>query len=157
MQPIFGLSFCAARSRISDALAALLVAYRWVPVAQPREGAPGSPNLSPRVFCRASGSRDRPAFRRPRQEPLPLLREPVAQRDARLPPQPLARDVDRCPGVARVAERGGEGASPGLDSADLLQRVQHAADPDPAAPAEGDYLAAVLRRRRPHPALDPVG
>src|SRR5258708_39492379 len=143
MQPIFGLSFCAARSRISDALAALLVAYRWVPVAQPREGAPGSPNLSPRVFCRASGSRDRPAFRRPRQEPLPLLREPVAQRDATLPPQPLARDVDRCPGVARVAERGGKGAPPGPDVAWLLDRGQHAGDRDPAAPAAGGDLGCV--------------
>ena len=33
----------------TDACAALLVATTGVPVAQPREGAPGSPNLSPRV------------------------------------------------------------------------------------------------------------
>jgi hypothetical protein len=41
MQPIFGFSFCAGRSRIPDALAALLGASTGVPVAQPREGAPG--------------------------------------------------------------------------------------------------------------------
>src|SRR5216683_4851365 len=149
MQPIFGLSFCAARSRISDALAALLG-------ASPESGPPGSPNLSPRVFCRASGSREWPVFRRPRQEPLPLLRQPLAQRDARLPPQSLARDVDRCPGVARVAERGGKVAPPGLDPADLLERVQHAVDRDAAAAAEVDDLADVVRRRRLHRAVDRV-
>jgi hypothetical protein len=41
MRPISGLSACAARSRIDDALAALLV-------ASPRSGPPGSPNLSSR-------------------------------------------------------------------------------------------------------------
>src|SRR5260370_34079936 len=47
MRPIFGLSSCAARSRISDALAARLV-------ASPESGPPGSPNLSPRISVRAS-------------------------------------------------------------------------------------------------------
>src|SRR5712664_4398117 len=42
MRPISGFSFCAARSRIHDALAALLV-------ASPGSEPPGSPNLSPRV------------------------------------------------------------------------------------------------------------
>jgi hypothetical protein len=46
MRPIFGFSSCAARSRIHDAFAPLLVATSGVPAAQPREGAPGSPNLS---------------------------------------------------------------------------------------------------------------
>src|SRR5437016_6245657 len=50
MRPICGLSSCAARSRMHDALAALLVATAGVPVAQPRERAPGSPNLSSRFF-----------------------------------------------------------------------------------------------------------
>src|SRR5438094_2278360 len=42
MRPISGLSSCAARSRMMDARAALLV-------ASPGSGPPGSPNLSPRV------------------------------------------------------------------------------------------------------------
>ncbi len=41
MQPIFGFSSCAARSRMHDALAALLV-------ASPESESPGSPNLSAR-------------------------------------------------------------------------------------------------------------
>src|ERR1700686_5509556 len=41
MRPISGLSSCAARSRMDDALAALLV-------ASPGSGPPGSPNLSSR-------------------------------------------------------------------------------------------------------------
>src|SRR5438093_11289554 len=49
MRPISGLSSCAARSRMHDALAALLV-------ASPGSGPPGSPNLTPRVFGRASAS-----------------------------------------------------------------------------------------------------
>jgi len=40
MRPVFGLTSCAARSRITNALAALLVGS---PASQP----PGSPNLSP--------------------------------------------------------------------------------------------------------------
>src|SRR5260370_31438463 len=47
MRPISGFSSCAARLRIHDARAALLV-------ASPGSGPPGSPNLSPRVFGRAS-------------------------------------------------------------------------------------------------------
>src|SRR5579859_1477472 len=42
MRPIFGLSSCAARSRIEHALAALLV-------ASPESRPPGSPNLPPMV------------------------------------------------------------------------------------------------------------
>src|SRR5437870_3974766 len=49
MRPISGLSSCAAHSQIHDALAPLLV-------ASPGSGPPGSPNLSPRVFGRASGA-----------------------------------------------------------------------------------------------------
>src|ERR1700680_5347158 len=41
MRPISGFSSCAARSRMHDALAALLV-------ASPGSGPPGSPNLSSR-------------------------------------------------------------------------------------------------------------
>src|ERR1700680_2967501 len=41
MRPISGFSDCAARSRMDDALAALLV-------ASPGSGPPGSPNLSSR-------------------------------------------------------------------------------------------------------------
>jgi hypothetical protein len=41
-------------THLRDALSALLVATSGVPVAQPREDAPGSPNLAPRVFGRAS-------------------------------------------------------------------------------------------------------
>src|ERR1700694_454319 len=47
MRPISGFSSCAARSRMHDALAPLLV-------ASPGSGPPGSPNLSPKVFGRAS-------------------------------------------------------------------------------------------------------
>src|SRR5436305_9720773 len=48
MRPICGFSSCAARSRMSDALAALLV-------ASATSGPPGSPNLSP--LCRSGGPR----------------------------------------------------------------------------------------------------
>src|SRR3989442_10074015 len=47
MRPISGFSSCAARSRMSHALAALLV-------ASPGSRPPGSPNLSPRVLDRVS-------------------------------------------------------------------------------------------------------
>src|SRR6185312_9847691 len=47
MRPIFGFSSCAARSRISNALAPLLVAS-----AESRPS--GSPNLSARPFARTS-------------------------------------------------------------------------------------------------------
>jgi predicted short-subunit dehydrogenase-like oxidoreductase (DUF2520 family) len=49
MRPISGFSDCAARSRMHDALAPLLV-------ASPGSGPPGSPNLSPKVFGRASST-----------------------------------------------------------------------------------------------------
>src|SRR5438477_5926241 len=51
LRPISGFGSCAARSRMHDALAPLLV-------AAPGSGPPGSPNLSPRFFGRASGRRD---------------------------------------------------------------------------------------------------
>ena len=51
MRPISGFTDCAARLRMDDALAALLVATSGVPAAKPREGAPGSPNLSPATFA----------------------------------------------------------------------------------------------------------
>ncbi len=47
MRPICGLSSCAARLRILNALAPLLVASTGVPATKSREGAPGSPNPSP--------------------------------------------------------------------------------------------------------------
>ena len=47
MRPISGFSDCAARLRMHDALAPLLV-------TSPGSGPPGSPNLSPKVFGRAS-------------------------------------------------------------------------------------------------------
>jgi predicted short-subunit dehydrogenase-like oxidoreductase (DUF2520 family) len=52
MRPISGFSDCAARLRMHDALAPLLVASRG-------SGPPGSPNLSPKVFGRASRTPDR--------------------------------------------------------------------------------------------------
>src|ERR1700686_3613307 len=56
MRPISGLSSCAARSRMDDALAALLV-------ASPGSGPPGSPNLSSRFSA------------------APLGRQPLQHRD----------------------------------------------------------------------------
>src|SRR6202521_1942449 len=47
MRPISGFSSCAARSRMHDALAALLGASLG-------SGPPGPPNISPKVFGRAS-------------------------------------------------------------------------------------------------------
>src|SRR5712692_5974202 len=49
MRPISGLSSCAARLRMHDALAALLV-------ASPGSGATWAPDPSPRAFGRAFGS-----------------------------------------------------------------------------------------------------
>src|SRR6202521_3264887 len=53
MRPISGFSDCAARSRMHDALAALLV-------ASPGSGPPGSPNLSSRFSAAAQRSRYTP-------------------------------------------------------------------------------------------------
>src|ERR1700686_3383665 len=50
MRPISGVSPCPARLRMPDALAA-------PPVPSPGSGPPGSPNLSPKVFGRASSDR----------------------------------------------------------------------------------------------------
>src|ERR1700674_1223961 len=47
MRPISGFSSCAARSRMDDALAALLVAYLGGPRGEDAGAVPGSPNLSP--------------------------------------------------------------------------------------------------------------
>ena len=60
MRPISGFSDCAARLRMDDALAALLV-------ASPGSGPPGSPNLSPRVSITPLG-RDVPGARQPRRD-----------------------------------------------------------------------------------------
>src|SRR5207253_9397325 len=103
MRPISGLSSCAARSRMLDALAALLV-------ASPGSGPPGSPNLSPRFSGRASRMvlaaphhkaaaeahdaffdvdhpRFAPSFVQPVPRPLPVeLLEVRAPAPARFPP-----------------------------------------------------------------------
>jgi len=55
MRPISGFSGCAARSRMNDALAPLLA-------SSPGSGPPGSPNLSPKVFGRASTAAPQPLF-----------------------------------------------------------------------------------------------
>src|SRR5437762_12931796 len=107
MRPISGLSSCAARSRMIDALAALLV-------ASPGSGPPGSPNLSPRFSGRASRmvlaaphhetaakAHDAffdvahppfaPSFVQPVPRPLAIeLLDVRAQEPARFPPGPTA-------------------------------------------------------------------
>src|SRR5260370_531077 len=84
MRPISGFSDCAARSRMDDALAALLV-------TSPGSGPPGSPNISPQVFVRASRPEANPS--RPPARPRPPPRS-----------SPPAR-IRRCGGGGRAPAR----------------------------------------------------
>src|SRR5258706_1855113 len=83
MGPISGFGDCAARLRMHDALAPLLV-------ASPGSGPPGSPNLLPKVFGRAS--------RRPPYNSSGFDRSPGADAVLRRSPRDPGPDLLRSPG-----------------------------------------------------------
>src|ERR1700693_5578427 len=127
MRPISGFSDCAARSRMHDALAPLLV-------ASPGSGPPGSPNLLPKVFGRAS-------------------------REPRLPPY-NSSGFDRSPGADAVLRRSPRDPGPDLlrstrpgarvPGTERRGQVDHHEDPDGLPGPELGYgKRGRLRPRRP--------
>ena len=89
MRPISGFTDCAARSRIDDALAALLV-------ASPGSGPPGSPNLSSARLSRASPSIF--TSRKPDHNQRGGTVAESARRNSRFPARPAnyRRDANTC-------------------------------------------------------------